>query len=425
MWAVFGGRIRLDWSFLFFPLRSSIASFSEQAFFFSQQFFNWLLPLALPFTLLVAFILGFLSFRRAASAKVNPWIATAAVVPIIQLGALVFLCIVPEREVDPNRNSASIKRDERNLIVAMQGMVAGVALTVVCVAVGALIFGEYGYAMFAVSPFFIGAMTGFLANRKGDIGPNDTVLVAMGAVVLGGVALIVVALEGVICLVLAFPLTVGFAVLGGVMGRASAVYMQRPRKVFVALALVPSAFVTEQLFPPFVHFDAVQEVDINAGPSDVWHSIVQMPPIESQPSPLFRLGIAYPKGGEFMGEGVGAMRRGDFSTGTATERVSEWELNRKLTLDVLNDPPAMRELSPYEHVHAPHVIGYFVTQSMSFEIESLTAKRVRLVERTSHELKIDPVFYWLPMARYMVHENNARVLAHIKQQSERIAAAAR
>jgi hypothetical protein len=42
-----------------------------------------------------------------------------------------------------------------------------------------------------------------------------------------------------------------------------------------------------------------------------------------------------------------------------------------------------------------------------------------IVERTSHELKLDPVFYWLPLARAMVHENNARVLAHIRDQAER------
>jgi hypothetical protein len=41
-----------------------------------------------------------------------------------------------------------------------------------------------------------------------------------------------------------------------------------------------------------------------------------------------------------------------------------------------------------------------------------------IVERTSHELKLDPVFYWLPLARWMVHENNARVLDHIRVQAE-------
>ena len=41
-----------------------------------------------------------------------------------------------------------------------------------------------------------------------------------------------------------------------------------------------------------------------------------------------------------------------------------------------------------------------------------------IVERTSHELRLDPVLYWLPMARWVVDQNNARVLAHIRRHAE-------
>jgi hypothetical protein len=137
----------------------------------------------------------------------------------------------------------------------------------------------------------------------------------------------------------------------------------------------------------------------------------------------FRLGVAYPLGGEIIGEGVGAIRRGAFSTGTALERVTEWIPDRKLAFTVLNDVPSMQELSPYEHVHAPHVIGYFRTRTTSFEILPRGSGRSEIVEQTSHELRLDPVFYWLPLARWIVHENNARVLAHIRREAERRVAA--
>jgi hypothetical protein len=42
-----------------------------------------------------------------------------------------------------------------------------------------------------------------------------------------------------------------------------------------------------------------------------------------------------------------------------------------------------------------------------------------VIERTSHELRLEPVLYWLPLARWVVHENNARVLAHIRRHAER------
>jgi hypothetical protein len=41
-----------------------------------------------------------------------------------------------------------------------------------------------------------------------------------------------------------------------------------------------------------------------------------------------------------------------------------------------------------------------------------------VIERTSHTLRLDPVLYWLPLARWVVAANNARVFAHIRRQSE-------
>jgi len=133
----------------------------------------------------------------------------------------------------------------------------------------------------------------------------------------------------------------------------------------------------------------------------------------------FRLGVAYPISGEIAGEGIGATRLGVFSTGTAEERVTEWEPNRKLAFTITKDIPGMRELSPYEHVHAPHVIGYFRTTNTSFELQSAAGGRTKVIERTAHELRLDPVIYWLPLARWVVDLNNARVLTHLKHQAER------
>jgi hypothetical protein len=42
-----------------------------------------------------------------------------------------------------------------------------------------------------------------------------------------------------------------------------------------------------------------------------------------------------------------------------------------------------------------------------------------IIERTSHEMKLEPILYWLPMARWVVDQNNARVLTHVQRQAER------
>jgi hypothetical protein len=76
-------------------------------------------------------------------------------------------------------------------------------------------------------------------------------------------------------------------------------------------------------------------------------------------------------------------------------------------------------MSPYRHVHAPHIVGYFRSTVTSFELSRRSDGATEIVERTSHELKLDPILYWLPLARWVVSRNNARVLDHIRRQAER------
>src|SRR5262249_34030937 len=177
-------------------------------------------------------------------------------------------------------------------------------------------------------------------------------------------------------------------------------------------------FAVESALSAAMSFDTHETIAISAPPGAVWRAIVHMDAIAKPTTLPFRLGVAYPLGGEIIGEGVGALRHGAFSTGAGLERVVEWVPERKLSLVVLNDVPAMRELSPYRHVHAPHVVGYFQTTEISFEIRPQANGDTELVERSSHVLRLEPALYWLPMARWVVHENNSRVFRPIRQQAE-------
>ena len=127
-------------------------------------------------------------------------------VPVVQVAAILGLAVVPSRRADPSSpatDEAGTARDR--WAAAMQGMVAGVGLTLAAVAVSTLVFGVYGYGLFVLSPFVIGAVTAYLANRRRDIGGSRTMNVVAGATALGGIGLVVAALEGVVCIALASP----------------------------------------------------------------------------------------------------------------------------------------------------------------------------------------------------------------------------
>ena len=82
------------------------------------------------------------------------------------------------------------------------------------------------------------------------------------------------------------------------------------------------------------------------------------------------------------------------------------------------DPPAMRELSPYARVKAPHDNGYFRTTGDDVTLTPLPGGRTRLTLASHHELDLEPALYWTPLAQWAVRANTRRVLGHIRAQAE-------
>jgi uncharacterized membrane protein YhaH (DUF805 family) len=409
---VLGQTLDMNYWFYFVPLRSLVSLAYKS---------DLILIAALAYLLIAAWALAALSFRRAADAGVDEWLGVPAILQFIQVPVILFLCIAPSSRKDARMRSDALPiATGFGWAAAAQGTIAGMGLTLVAVAVAALVFGAYGFGMFVVSLFVIGAMTAYFANRKADVGALRTAFLVFGAAVAGGIALIIAALEGAVCLVVASPLGIGVALIGGLLGRSAARHGRRPTKhVLSVVALLPIVFACENALPATTTFDTYQTIEVDAPSGAVWQAIVQMEEMDESLALPFRLGVAYPIRGEIIGEGVGAVRRGEFSTGATLECVTEWVRDRKLAFTILKDVPAMRELSPYHHVHSPHVEGYFLTKGTSFELVAGVDHRTEIIERTSHELKLEPILYWLPIARWIVDQNNGRVLAHIKRQAER------
>jgi hypothetical protein len=418
-----GRTVPLDWVFVLAPLRAAAAL---------DRFGPAVDAVALALFVLilaVSWVLAVLAFRRIADAGLSGWLAVPVVAPVLQLPILAVLALLPSRPSPPppaRPQPDTVEARTAAWPAAVQGVLAAIGLTLLAVALGALVFRSYGYGLFVVSPFVIGAATGWLANRRGDVGGRVTAQLVAVATTLGGAALLAAAFEGAICLVMASPLGLLVALAGGALGRAAAVRTPgSSANALVGVALLPAVFASEQLAPGGVTFATEEAIEVAAPPGAVWAALVDMGEITAEPALPFRLGIAYPLRGEIVGAGVGATRLGVFSTGVARERITAWEPGRLLAFAVLSEPPAMRELSPYAHVHAPHLAGYFRTLATAFALEPLEGdRRTRIRERTDHALDLDPLVYWLPVARWLIHRNNTRVLEHVRDRAERAARAA-
>jgi uncharacterized protein YndB with AHSA1/START domain len=307
----------------------------------------------------------------------------------------------------------------RNTAHVLQGTLAGVAIILLAVLISALTFGAYGWGLFVGTPFMAGLATGYLANRDVVMTKLDTAVLVARAGVLGTVALLMLALEGLACIILVAPLAAVVATAGGLTGRGLALVGHWRGRPLVSVAILPVLFALEGAMPPSLPIVAEQSVEIAAPPDAVWRALTSSEAIEVPPGLVGRAGLAYPLRGRLVADGVGADRVGEFSTGQALERITEWEPGHRLAFTVLTQPPAMEEMSPYRQVHAPHVSGYFDTSWTLFDLAPLPGGRTRLTARAAHTLRIDPALYWEPIARWAIHRNVARVLEDLKLKSER------
>jgi hypothetical protein len=400
-----GRSLKTDVMFWFFPLRTLMDGQPGSA------------VVGIPVILLSVSVLATLSFRRAAMARDGFGWAALSIAPILQVVAIFVLALPTPAKAkeEPLRPFAALP-----WVAEVQGVLIGVGMMVFAVVVSTLVFGAYGIGLFLASPLLIGVTTGYLANRATLLTPGQTNARVFSAGVIGSLMLMVIGLEGAVCLLLAIPITGVVAIVGGLIGREFiAAGRRRAKPTVMSLAVLPMIFAVEAATPAQIDLATSDAVVINASSDDVWQALIGMEDIAAPAPLLFRLGLAYPVGADLKGEGVGAVRVGRFSTGIARERVTAWEPKRRLTFVLLTMPPAMRELSPHGVVRAPHAEGYFKTEQTTFDLQPLADGRTRLTVRADHVLKLDPAPYWTPLTRWAIDQNTHRVLLHIKAQAER------
>jgi hypothetical protein len=364
-------------------------------------------------TFAAAWLLGALALARVTDRGGGAWIGAATVLPVVQVPAILYLALAKAREAHAQDGKPVFP-----WAAAAQGVAIASALSLFSVAIGALAFGSYGWAMFCGTPLLIGFVSAYLANRTRDISIAQTVQVVAVAHALGAVGLLSFAFEGIVCLIMAAPFALFLGFIGGLIGRWLARALHRPaRETLASCVVLPLAFAIEHAIPDTTRFATAESIDVRAPPMAVWRAVTHMGRINAKPGLLFRMGFSYPTEGVIHGEGVGAIREGHFSTGVAYERVVDWQPGRRLTFNVLSDAPSLRELSPYREVHAPHVEGYFRTRTAEFDIAAIPGGS-RLTLKTTHELDLNPAFYWAPIAQWVTHQNKVRVLTHFRDLAE-------
>jgi len=377
----------------------------------------WLLPLLVVIALPFLWIGVSMTMRRAVDAGASPWVALVFFVPGLNLILMMVLCLPPSRPRRIAPSDAVVSSATERFQSAMLGVAAALAITLVSVLVAVYLRHRYSTGLFLGMPFTIGYITAYIYNYRVDRPAGESVGLALGSVTIAAGAMVVFALEGLICIGMALPIAWAIALPGAVLGRVMARRaMFGSTGAWMAL-LVPLFLGVEPRAAPTPH-EVVTVVDIDAPLAVVWRHVVTFPDLAPPTELLFRAGVAAPMRARIEGHGVGAVRYCDFTTGSFVEPITAWDENRRLAFDITAQAPPMTEWTPYRQVNPPHLDGYFRATHGEFRLTPLPGGRTRLEGRTTYVVAMFPQRYWTLPAGRIVAAIHERVLRHIAALAE-------
>lgn len=392
----------------------------------SEQPAYWLVlwAVALPF-IAVGLVL---TMRRLRDAGLSPWLALLFFAPFANIMFFCFCSLVPGRDARARPPAASTVLDGSmpygRAVVAAAAL--GAAVGLVALGIGVLGLRSYGAAVILGAPVLSGAVTGFRFSRWYRPEARGALLAALLSILLVGMVLIVFALEGLICLAMAFPIVLAASMLGAWLGCLMAAHGPRGefRSTAVLLVLLPVSLAVESArpIPPPEPRPVTSSIVVNASPEVVWSRLIAFPALPPAREALFRAGIAAPVGAVIDGEGRGAVRRCLFTTGSFVEPIEVWDAPRELTFSVSSAPDPMHELTLWRGVRPPHLDGFLETTRGQFVLQPLPGGRTRLVGRTWYRTHMVPEPYWRLWADGIIHAIHMRVLRHVAGLAEAAAA---
>lgn len=367
-----------------------------------------------------------LTMRRLRDAGWPLWLVALFFVPAVNYIFFFVLALTPARDSAPARLGRTwLVRviPENPWGSAALSVAVSVPLAVAGTYLAVQVFREYGWGVFIGLPFWVGMVAALVHSYRAPRTAGQCLAVSAMAIVVVGAALIALAFEGLICVLMAAPPATVLALVGGVAGY----FIQRrgwggppPVEVMGALLLaLPGTLLLEHARPqepPLLRVTTA--VEIAATPEQVWPHVIAFHQLDPPTEWYFRTGLAYPVRAEITGTGPGAVRHCVFSTGAFVEPIEVWEEGRLLRFAVTAQPPAMRELSPYPGLRPPHLDHYFSTTRGQFLFVRLPDGRTRLEGTTWYRNRFWPQPYWRLWSDAIIHRIHERVLEHVKRRAE-------
>jgi len=279
---------------------------------------------------------------------------------------------------------------------------------------------KYGFTVFVLSPFLLGLIPPIIYGSIKTISKNESTKIGLSALGIFCISTLFFAIEGIICIIMASPIMVTFTLIGALIGYQLIKNKSKPKNQIYSIVLLPILFLSIDLVIDSKEFLEVKTaIEIDAPIEEVWNNIVSFGKIDEPDEWIFKTGIAYPTDSRIEGNGEGAIRYCNFTTGSFVEPITVWKEPSLLKFNVQDQPTPMRELNPFWDVHPPHLNGYFQSKKGQFKLIRLENGNIRVEGTTWYNIHIHPVKYWDIWSKFILHKIHYRVLKHIKKESEK------
>ncbi|MGL4767150.1 MAG: hypothetical protein ACRCV6_03600 [Formosimonas sp.] len=293
---------------------------------------------------------------------------------------------------------------------------------------GFLFRDDNGFRVMTVSfllfvPVAMGALAVYLRNRPPHLSIGQMFLGTWPMCALFLVGLMIAAVEGSICVVMAAPIFFMGTGIGGVVVGLCQRWLHAGKNTMMGLAVLPLlASPVEQHVVHFaqVNYAVQDEIIIHAPANEVWQKIGQVEriaPDEWHSGIGAILGVPRPLRADMSQTGVGAVRTSLWEKDVVfQEKITQWDENRSMTYDFIIDPNQIPPDALDEHVRMGG--EYFGPLHGGYTLQALPDGSTKLTLRTV--VRDSTHFGWYSQAwgQAVFHDFHQGVLRVIKNRSE-------
>ncbi|MDF1814965.1 MAG: hypothetical protein P1V20_22365 [Verrucomicrobiales bacterium] len=217
------------------------------------------------------------------------------------------------------------------------------------------VFAIVSWTFVFLVPFVIGGLTTFFGIRKFERSVFWVHFAPMISMTLGILFAILFQLEAILCAIVAIPVMLPFAWLGGflvsLMLRKGDGTLQMSFLVLLPLAMSPLESLWEQ---PHEEIEIHNRIAIESPPASIWKEIASVRPIETEEIPfqwIYLLDFPRPVAAGLDREGVGGKRIATFERSVSFfEIVTVWEEEKRLSFSIEADPEFIPRTAFDQHI---------------------------------------------------------------------------